>query len=183
MIAQSNSERLVRLINDILDIEKTRVRQRLGSTLKRVEVTTLVEQTIEANARIGRRLRRTASPRAIRRPRGVRRSRPARAGRHQPAVERDKVLAPCGRGPVVSVDAHNDMVRISVRDHGAGTSRELQASCLREIRSGRGPHAAEGRHRARAEHREADRPCNSAARWILSMRRAAERSFTSSFPA
>ena len=47
-IAHSNSERLVRLINDILDVEKIKSGN-VSFDLERVEVVTLVEQTIEAN--------------------------------------------------------------------------------------------------------------------------------------
>jgi len=47
-IAQSNSARLVRLINDILDIEKIESGQ-LVFNFKRVDVRALIEQVIEAN--------------------------------------------------------------------------------------------------------------------------------------
>src|SRR5680860_593735 len=47
-IADKNSERLVRQINDVLDIEKMESGQ-VVFDLKRVEVKSLVEQAIEAN--------------------------------------------------------------------------------------------------------------------------------------
>jgi PAS domain S-box-containing protein len=47
-IAHKNSERLVRLINDILDIEKIES-GKIVFDLKRVDVTSLVEQAVEAN--------------------------------------------------------------------------------------------------------------------------------------
>jgi PAS domain S-box-containing protein len=47
-IAQSNSQRLVRLINDILDIEKIESGQ-VAFRFKRLSATSLVEQVIEAN--------------------------------------------------------------------------------------------------------------------------------------
>ena len=47
-IAQSNSQRLVRLINDILDIEKVESGQVIFN-FKRIETRALVEQVIEAN--------------------------------------------------------------------------------------------------------------------------------------
>ena len=118
MIAQSNSERLVRLINDILDIEKIESGNALLD-LKRVEVTTLVEQTIEAN-------------RALADSFGVR-LRLEQSGAHEVCADPDRLVqvvtnllsnaikfSPRAAEVVVSVDAHNDMVRISVRDHGAG---------------------------------------------------------------
>ena len=48
VIAHKNSQRLVRLINDILDIEKMESGE-VVFDMKRVEVCPLVEQTIEAN--------------------------------------------------------------------------------------------------------------------------------------
>ncbi len=47
-IAHSNSEQLVRLINDILDVEKIESGN-VSFDLERIEVVTLVEQTIEAS--------------------------------------------------------------------------------------------------------------------------------------
>ena len=118
MIAQSNSERLVRLINDILDIEKIESGHVLLD-LKRVEVTTLVEQTIEANRPLADSF-------------GVR-LRLEQSGAHEVCADPDRLVqvvtnllsnaikfSPRAAEVVVSVDAHNDMVRISVRDHGAG---------------------------------------------------------------
>ncbi len=47
-IAYTNSQRLVRLVNDILDIEKLDSGQ-ANFSLDRVEVRSLVEQTVETN--------------------------------------------------------------------------------------------------------------------------------------
>jgi signal transduction histidine kinase len=47
-IAHKNSKRLVRLINDILDIEKIKA-GKIAFDLKCVDVTSLIEQAIEAN--------------------------------------------------------------------------------------------------------------------------------------
>src|SRR5580704_12455927 len=47
-IAQDNSQRLVRLINDILDIEKMESGQTVFN-FKRLEARALVEQAVEAN--------------------------------------------------------------------------------------------------------------------------------------
>ena len=47
-VAYTNSQRLVRLLNDILDIEKMESGKAVFD-LKRVEVRSLVEQTIEEN--------------------------------------------------------------------------------------------------------------------------------------
>jgi PAS domain S-box-containing protein len=117
-IAHSNSERLVRLINDILDIEKIESGN-VSFDLERVEVVTLVAQTIEAN-------------RALAEGCGVR-LRLDEAGTHEVRADPDRLMqvvtnllsnaikfSPRGAEVVVSIASCNDKVRISVRDHGAG---------------------------------------------------------------
>jgi PAS domain S-box-containing protein len=117
-IAHSNSERLVRLINDILDIEKIESGN-VSFDLERVEVVTLVAQTIEAN-------------RALAESCGVR-LRLDDAGTHEVRADPDRLMqvvtnllsnaikfSPRGAEVVVSIASCNDKVRISVRDHGAG---------------------------------------------------------------
>jgi PAS domain S-box-containing protein len=117
-IAHSNSERLVRLINDILDIEKIESGS-VSFDLERVEVAALVAQTIEANRALadecGVRLRLDAS------------------GRHEVRADPDRLMqvvtnllsnaikfSPRAAEVDVSIASRNDRVRISVRDHGPG---------------------------------------------------------------
>jgi PAS domain S-box-containing protein len=117
-IAHSNSERLVRLINDILDIEKIESGN-LTFDLKRVDAAALVAQTIEANRALadecGVRLRLEAS------------------GRHEVRADPDRLtqvvtnllsnaikFSPRAAEVDVSIASRNDRVRISVRDHGPG---------------------------------------------------------------
>jgi PAS domain S-box-containing protein len=117
-IAHSNSERLVRLINDILDIEKIESGN-VSFDLERVEVGTLVAQTIEAN-------------RALAESCGVR-LRLDEAGTHEVRADPDRLMqvvtnllsnairfSPRGAEVIVSIASCNDKVRISVRDHGPG---------------------------------------------------------------
>ena len=117
-IAHSNSERLVRLINDILDIEKIEAGN-VSFDLRRVEVATLVAQTIEANRawadECGVRLRLDES------------------GACEVRADPDRLMqvvtnllsnaikfSPRAAEVVVSIASRNDRVRVSVRDHGPG---------------------------------------------------------------
>jgi signal transduction histidine kinase len=117
-IAHSNSERLVRLINDILDIEKIESGN-VSFDLRRVEVVTLVTQTIDAN-------------RALAEGCGVR-LRLDEAGTHEVHADPDRLMqvvtnllsnaikfSPQGAEVMVSITSRADKVRISVRDHGSG---------------------------------------------------------------
>jgi signal transduction histidine kinase len=127
-IAHTNSQRLVRLVNDILDIEKMDARQ-VVFKFKRVEVRQLVEQAIEANLGFADTY-------------GVRLQLP------KDAIALDDVRADPGRlmqvltnllsnavkfsvaGSVVEVaiEKHEPhSVRISVRDHGPGIPAEFKS--------------------------------------------------------
>jgi signal transduction histidine kinase len=118
-IAHTNSQRLVRLVNDILDIEKMQA-GRVVFNFSRVEVRTLVAQAIEAN-------------RGYAEGYGVRvrfaDSRTAADVRADP----DRLLqvitnllsnaikfSPADREVVVAVENGADIVRLTVRDHGPG---------------------------------------------------------------
>ena len=92
-IAHTNSQRLVRLVDDILDIEKMQA-GRMVFNFSRVDVRQLVAQAIEANRGFaqgyGVRIRLDAGADRHRR---ASRSGPVAPGRHQPALERHQVLS------------------------------------------------------------------------------------------
>ena len=124
-IAHKNSERLVRLINDILDIEKIES-GKVAFELKRVDVQALVEQAIEAN-------------RAFAESFGVRVRLQPPAQRLDVQVDADRLVqvvinllsnaakfSPSGSDVVVAIAEQGDMVRISVRDHGPGIPEDFR---------------------------------------------------------
>jgi PAS domain S-box-containing protein len=124
-IAYTNSQRLVRLLNDILDIEKMDSGKAFFD-FKRVEVLSLVDQAIEAN-------------RALAQGCGVRiRLDPASAAVDVHA-DPDRLVqavtnllsnaikfSPPGEEVLVAVEARNETARISVRDHGHGVPGEFK---------------------------------------------------------
>lgn len=123
-IALANSQRLSRLINDILDIEKLeagRVKLELG----RVDAKTLVEQAIEANAGFAEsfgvevRLTDDSVPGIVR----------ADSDRLMQVVtnllSNAIKFSPRGGEIVVTVGLEDDQVRIAVRDHGPGIPKEF----------------------------------------------------------
>jgi PAS domain S-box-containing protein len=118
-IAQSNSQRLVRLVNDILDIEKMES-NRIAFNFKPVEARALVEQAIEDN-------RGFADGYGVR----VRLDPPSAAG--EVHVDPDRLVqvvtnllsnavkfSPPNGEVLVAIERRDPLVRISVRDHGAG---------------------------------------------------------------
>jgi PAS domain S-box-containing protein len=124
-IAESNSSRLVRLINDILDIEKIESGQ-VVFQFKRIDVRALLEQAIEAN-------------RAYADGFGVRlHLEPVAAGAelHGDPDRLAQVLtnllsnaikfSPRGGEVAVAAERRADFVCISVRDHGDGIPAEFQ---------------------------------------------------------
>ena len=125
-IAHTNSERLVRLVNDILDIEKLES-GRAVFDFKRVEVRPLVEQTVEAIRGFAEghrvRIRIEAAP----------------AG-NEVRVDADRFaqvitnllsnavkFSPPDNEVVVAVEKRADLVRITVRDHGPGIPAEFKS--------------------------------------------------------
>jgi signal transduction histidine kinase len=120
-IANTNSQRLVRLINDILDIEKMEA-GRVVFNFSRVEVRPLVAQAIEAN-------RGFAEGYGVR----VRLEDACNAGAADVRADPDRLLqvvtnllsnaikfSPADNEVVVAVEKGTDMVRLTVRDHGPG---------------------------------------------------------------
>ncbi len=124
-IAHSNSKRLVRLINDILDIEKIESGQVIFN-FKRVDVLALVEQVIEAN-------------RAYADGFGVRvRLDPASLHGNVPA-DPDRLaqvitnllsnaikFSPQGGEVIIATELRAGLMRISIRDHGSGIPAEFK---------------------------------------------------------
>ncbi len=118
-IAHANSQRLVRLVNDILDIEKMEA-GRVVFDFSRVEVGPLVAQAVEAN-------------RGYAEGYGVRvRLEEARIATDVRA-DPDRLLqvvtnllsnaikfSPADNEVVVAIEKGTDMVRVTVRDHGSG---------------------------------------------------------------
>jgi signal transduction histidine kinase len=124
-IAHSNSARLVRLINDILDIEKIESGE-IAFDFKRVEVQTLVEQAIEANRAFAEsfgvtvRLIRSVGPLDVR----------ADADRLVQVVtnllSNAAKFSPHGAEVIVTVTRRGNTARISVRDHGPGIPEDFK---------------------------------------------------------
>lgn len=119
-IAHTNSQRLVRLVDDILDIEKLEG-GRVEFVLKRVEVPTLVEQAIEANQGFaishGVRIEFMADIRAS----GAVRADADRLTQAVTNLLTNAVkFSPALSEVFVTVEEEADLVRISVRDHGCG---------------------------------------------------------------
>ena len=124
-IAHTNSQRLVRLVNDILDIEKVESGQ-VTFNLEPVEVRSLVEQAIEANREFaegyGVKLRFDES------------------SSHKVRADSDRLMqvvtnllsnaikfSPPDADVVVAVENAGENVRITVRDHGPGISNDFRS--------------------------------------------------------
>lgn len=124
-IAHSNSKRLVRLINDILDIEKIESGQ-VVFNFKRVDVRALAEHVIEAN-------RAYADGFGV----GVRLDAASQSG--DVPADPDRLaqvvtnllsnaikFSPQGGEVLLRTEQHRDHVRIAVRDHGGGIPAEFK---------------------------------------------------------
>ena len=118
-IAHNNSQRLVRLVNDILDIEKMEAGGAVFN-FRCVDVRALAEQAIEAN-------------RSFAEGYGVRISLADAANTADVRADPDRLLqvitnllsnaikfSPADREVVLAVDKGGDFVRLTVRDHGPG---------------------------------------------------------------
>jgi signal transduction histidine kinase len=125
-IAHTNSERLVRLVNDILDIEKLES-GRLAFEFERVEVRSLVEDAVEAIGSLAEGY-------------GVRIRIDAASVVNEARADADRLsqvitnllsnavkFSPPDSEVVVAVETDVDVVRISVRDHGSGIPVEFRA--------------------------------------------------------
>ncbi len=155
-IAHANCQRLVRLINDILDIEKMAPGQ-IVFNLKRLDVQTVVEQAIEANRgfaeNYGVRIRLVDTPANC-----VVRADPDRLVQIITNLLSNAIkYSPVGEEVTVAIMPCGDRVRISVRDHGPGIPADFRSRIFQKFaQADRHGYAAEGRNRPRPEHREAD---------------------------
>jgi len=125
-IAHSNSQRLVRLINDILDIEKIES-GKIEFHMRRLDVRRLVEQAIESN-------RSFADQHEV----NVRLDHKAKQGFVQADVDRlTQVVtnllsnavkySPRAGEVLVTIENVDATVRISVRDHGSGIPEKFRS--------------------------------------------------------
>jgi PAS domain S-box-containing protein len=124
-IAYANSQRLVRLLNDILDIEKMESGKAIYN-FKRVEVRPLVEQIIEENGAFAEssdvRIRLDSASAT-----GNVRADPDRLAQIVTNLLSNAIkFSPPGEEVVVAVETQSDTVRISVRDHGHGIPDEFK---------------------------------------------------------
>jgi PAS domain S-box-containing protein len=125
MIAQTNSQRLVRLVNDILDIEKMEANQ-IGFNFRRVGARALAEQAIEANRGFadGYGVRVRLDPASV------------VGDVHADADRLAQVVtnllsnaikfSPPDGEVTVAVEERDQEVRISVRDHGPGIPADFR---------------------------------------------------------
>jgi PAS domain S-box-containing protein len=118
-IAHANSQRLVRLINDILDIEKIEFGH-VGFKPERIDVQALVESVIDANRGYAQgyniNVRLAAGPTV-----GDVDADPDRLAQVITNLLSNAIkFSPADGEVLVSIEESGDVVRISVRDHGAG---------------------------------------------------------------
>lgn len=124
-IAQSNSQRLVRLINDILDIEKIESGQ-LCFKFKRLKVRALIEQVIEASRGYADGFH-------------VRVQLAADAASAEVYADPDRLaqvitnllsnaikFSPAGGQVTVTISEGDETVRVAVRDHGPGIPHDFR---------------------------------------------------------
>jgi PAS domain S-box-containing protein len=124
-IAHKNSERLVRLINEILAIEKMES-GKIVFELKRVDVLALIEQAIDANRgyaeKFGVSLRIAADSAAAFVRADVDRLIQVITNLLSNAIK----FSPPDEEVVIAVQRRDDAVRITVRDHGIGIPEEFK---------------------------------------------------------
>jgi PAS domain S-box-containing protein len=124
-IAYRNSQRLVRLLNDILDIEKMES-GKVVFDFNRVEVRSLIEQAIEANRAVAEgsdvRIRLDPASVAIDVLTDPNRLVQAITNLLSNAIK----FSPTGGEVTVAVEARNENARITVRDHGEGVPDDFK---------------------------------------------------------
>jgi PAS domain S-box-containing protein len=124
-IAQSNSQRLVRLINDILDIEKIESGE-VAFRFKRLDVRAVLEQVIESNRgyadgfQVGVRLEADAPAAEIY-------ADPDRFAQVITNLLSNAIkFSPPGDEVWVAITERDQTVRITIRDHGPGIPQEFR---------------------------------------------------------
>src|SRR5665648_937820 len=128
-IAYTNSQRLVRLINDILDVEKIESGKVIFA-VKRIDVRAIIEQAIEANRGFAEGF-------------GVRIKLDAPSGIFEMAADPDRLVqvvtnllsnaikfSPRDQEVVVSIKRRKGTIRISVRDRGSGIPDDFKQRIL-----------------------------------------------------
>lgn len=125
-IAHSNGQRLVRLVNDILDIEKIDSGN-MVFTFKRVNARSVVEHVIESSRAyanelgVNVRLDSESVPSEVR-------ADPDRLAQVITNLLSNAIkFSPRGRDVVISVGTRNAVIRIAVRDHGPGIPTEFKS--------------------------------------------------------
>lgn len=126
VIALNNSERLIRLINDILDIQKIQSGQ-MRFSLQKTEIMPLVEQALTNNNSYGEQF-------------GVHFSITERCAGVQVSVDSDRFLqvltnlmsnaakfSPRGSTVEIGVSRRESWVRVTVTDHGCGIPEEFRS--------------------------------------------------------
>lgn len=124
-IAHTNSERLVRLINDILEIEKIESDE-VSFDIRRVEARALLEQAIEAGRvqAAARAITVRLDPDAA----GVVRADPDRLVQVVTNLLSNAIkFSPAGGEVSVSMATHRNIVAIAVRDRGPGIPAEFRS--------------------------------------------------------
>jgi PAS domain S-box-containing protein len=142
-IARMNSERLLRLVNDILDLEKVQSGMMVFD-MQPIDVRALIEEEIAAN-------------RSFAEPYGVTVRLDPHAGRASVLADPDRLaqvvsnllsnavrFSPSGAEVVVGVERRPGVVRICVRDHGPGIPEAFRSKIFdkfaqaRSVSSGKG---------------------------------------------
>jgi len=126
-IAHKNSQRLVRLVNDILDIEKMESGQ-VAFKFGRVQLRSLIEQAIEANRGFAEdysvRIRLDDAAAF-----GDVRADPDRLAQVVTNLLSNSIkFSPAGNEVVVAIEKQADVIRLSVRDHGSGIPVDFKPS-------------------------------------------------------
>ncbi len=131
-IAHTNSQRLVRLLNDILDIEKLEA-GKVDFNFKRVEVLALVKQAIEENQRFAEthdiciRLDPKSTP-------GTVRADPDRLLQVLTNLLSNAIkFSPHAEEVVAAVETRDKSIRISVRDHGPGIPANFRSRIFEQF--------------------------------------------------
>ena len=124
-IAHKNSQRLVRLINDILDIEKIES-GRVVFNLRRVDVRLAGRAGDRGQSRLCRRLRRARSARPASVD-GEVNADPDRLAQVITNLLSNAIkFSPADEEVLVAVEKNGNIVRISVRDHGPGVPEDFK---------------------------------------------------------